>query len=232
MGRNERSGINIGPKFELIIGENEFERFEVDSEGGPVVGFVRDRNGNVRLVTLDHNIILDPEIKAFNGPVANRADEPVRLRYTPEEWVAFYSGVKDGEFQDLYDNPYQNLLKDSKQTDGPIFVILSQNWRPWMDAIQSGKYDVPKGQEESILDKFEKNKDQQLRRVSEILASTPYHQPQLNITYSPRLVSSGTLLGSEEIARRIAKASMGQNGKKEHGFRKLDRGRALQGKRN
>jgi len=203
MSRNERFKENIHPKFELIIGENELERFEADSEGGPVVGFVRDRNGNVLLVTLDHNIIIDPTVQAYKQSIANRTVDPVRLRYTPEEWVAFYSGVKDGEFQDLYDNPYQNLLKDSKQTDGPIFVIVSHNWRPWMDALQGGKYDIPKGQEESILEKFERNKDQQLRQMSEILSLESNRMPQFDIKISPGLIKAGILTGQDKLVKRL-----------------------------
>lgn len=231
MNKNERPERNIHPKFELIFKDKELERFETDSEGGPVVGFVRGSDGNVRLVTLEHDLILD-STHGYKEPIATVPDEPEILRYTPEEWVAFYSDAKDGEFQDLYDRSYPNFLKDSKQTDGPTFVIWSRNWRPWMDAIRRGKYDVPKGQEELIFEKFEENDDRQQRQVTKIIASANLGQKQkLNIKFSQDIVNAGTLISSNEITWRIANASGGKEERKER-LTKFGGPRELHGRRN
>lgn len=121
------------------------------------MGFVLDNKNTVRLVTLEHTIATHPKLLMGSGPKeAFRLEKPVRLLYTPQEWVAFYYGVKAGEFQDFSAATGDTLVRDSKDPEGPVLVLSKDTIQPFFDAIEDGKYDLPSAQEASIAASFSK----------------------------------------------------------------------------
>ena len=128
--------------------EDEIQRFPKDSEGGPVIGFVPGRNDTVRIVTVEHDVATHDIFITERGKRTFPIDPPLQLLYTPDEWFAFSSGVKAGEFD--YLQGHEIDLQDSKEFDGPILVISSTAVGPFFDAIKSGKYDLPPEQEASL----------------------------------------------------------------------------------
>ena len=154
MNRQERP--RRDPKFELSYKPEDIERFDPDSIGGPVVGFVYEEDRTVRLVTFEHDLVVTS--KEGGTLKVDRQREPACLLYTPGEWAAFCLGVKADEAQ-MHDGQTVSL-RDSKDPNGPILFFTFRIWRPFIDAIKDGKYSIP-----SVEKKLMRRKQSPLRRL-------------------------------------------------------------------
>jgi hypothetical protein len=143
------------PKFDIAYDPALVVRFEYDHAEGPSVGFVNSEDGSTELVILNHTVVSHPVFLQPDGAYeAYILTEPEKLIYTPGEWVAFYAGVKNGEFQEDYDNPHGAYIRDSKDTDSHIFVFTANGFRAFIDGIMRGKYDLTSEQETLILESW------------------------------------------------------------------------------
>ena len=143
---------NVDPKFGIEYRPESVVRFERDHPEGPQVGFVYGEAWSTRLVIIEHTVVSHPLARLPDGRYKGFVlTEPEKLIYTPEEWVAFYDGVKGGEFQDMYDDPTGACLGDTKAPNDHFFVFTSAGFRAFLDAITNGKYDLLPAQEAHIL---------------------------------------------------------------------------------
>lgn len=140
MSRQERQqgGEPSRQRLEMLYREEDINRFAPDILGGPVIGFVYGQDGStVQVVTIEHNCKVVSNSR--RRCVVTYLDEPVRLHYTPEQWVSFCLGVKGNEFQ--LEGQSINLRNSGDRT-GPIIAITSTTLSPFITAIKRGKYDI------------------------------------------------------------------------------------------
>lgn len=80
-------------------------RFERDHAKGPTVGFVmrQEVEAEVDLVVLEHRYVTHPKLMSEKGAYCVTLADSADLVYTPGEWVAFYVGAREGDY-DLEDD--------------------------------------------------------------------------------------------------------------------------------
>jgi len=131
------------PKFNFAYNPEQLERFEPDHPEAPVISFVREGDDNyVQLIVMEHTRVSHPmAIHVYGEDRVFKAKAPMQLIYSPDEWVAYYTGAKAGQF----DRPPETALpaiRDSKATDQHFFVFTPAGYDTFTNAVKSGKYDL------------------------------------------------------------------------------------------
>lgn len=154
---------------ELQFAPQGYQRFETDSPGGPSVAFAYRDQDDVGGVVVMHRLerIVEEGTEVWERRPANN---PAGLVFTPAEWHAFCLGVSDGEFDHLP----QGYMRDSKDPDGTVLVVQTEHWGSLLEAVKSGKYNLPAAQAQALEAEFadaQQRREELLARLAGVMQS-------------------------------------------------------------
>jgi|GEM_PF-1519411 len=145
-------------KFGISFLPEQLHRFEPDHPESPIVGFLYDEVGDVQLIVLEHthvvhaSMITDGNQPAFIAKLPK--DNPERLLFDPCEWVAFYGGIKEGQFDYSGMDSGYGYFCDNKDPRDVVLVHTPQGYTTFLDAVKAGKYDLGASQHQLVVEQL------------------------------------------------------------------------------